>query len=116
MRKKILRRSLFTPAIDTVPAELHFLMLANQRKLYPLVFDCVAQSLAGVRKHPTGIMLRVRIATEKCSNAVLISRIKTRFFRSVNDISIEQERPLHSTIAFWKRECYEITMTIDYQQ
>src|SRR6516162_8332739 len=31
--------------VFTLPAELHSLMLANQRKLYPLLFDCAAQSL-----------------------------------------------------------------------
>jgi hypothetical protein len=31
--------------VFTLPAELNFLMLANQRKLYPLLFDCAAQSL-----------------------------------------------------------------------
>jgi hypothetical protein len=29
----------------TLPAELNSLMLANQRRLYPLLFDCAAQSL-----------------------------------------------------------------------
>ena len=31
--------------VFTLPAELNSLMLANQRKLYPLLFDCAAQSL-----------------------------------------------------------------------
>jgi hypothetical protein len=31
--------------VRLLPAELNFLMLANQRKLYPLLFDCAAQSL-----------------------------------------------------------------------
>jgi hypothetical protein len=31
--------------VFTLPAELNCLMLANQRKLYPLLFDCAAQSL-----------------------------------------------------------------------
>src|SRR5215831_664745 len=31
--------------VFTLPAELHSLMLANQRKLYLLLFDCAAQSL-----------------------------------------------------------------------
>src|SRR5258707_2522321 len=31
--------------VFTLPAELNALMLANQRKLYPLLFECVAQSL-----------------------------------------------------------------------
>jgi putative transposase/transposase-like zinc-binding protein len=31
--------------VFTLPAELNSLMLANQRRLYPLLFDCAAQSL-----------------------------------------------------------------------
>jgi hypothetical protein len=31
--------------VFTLPTELNCLMLANQRKLYPLLFDCAAQSL-----------------------------------------------------------------------
>ena len=31
--------------VFTLPAELNALMLANQRRLYPLLFDCAAQSL-----------------------------------------------------------------------
>ena len=31
--------------VFTLPAELHSLVLANQRRLYPLLFDCAAQSL-----------------------------------------------------------------------
>ena len=31
--------------VFTLPAELNCLMLANQPKLYPLLFDCAAQSL-----------------------------------------------------------------------
>jgi Putative transposase/Transposase zinc-binding domain len=31
--------------VFTLPAELNSLMLANQRKLYPLLFECAAQSL-----------------------------------------------------------------------
>ena len=31
--------------VFTLPEELNSLMLANQRKLYPLLFDCAAQSL-----------------------------------------------------------------------
>ena len=31
--------------VFTLPAELNSLMLANQRKLYPLLIDCAAQSL-----------------------------------------------------------------------
>jgi hypothetical protein len=31
--------------VFTLPAEVNSLMLANQRKLYPLLFDCAAQSL-----------------------------------------------------------------------
>ena len=31
--------------VFTLPAELHSLVLANQRKLYPLLFECAAQSL-----------------------------------------------------------------------
>src|SRR5207245_9056943 len=31
--------------VFTLPAELNSLMLANQRRLYPLLFDCATQSL-----------------------------------------------------------------------
>ena len=31
--------------VFTLPAELNFLVLANQRRLYPLLFECAAQSL-----------------------------------------------------------------------
>src|SRR5271169_99746 len=37
--------------VFTLPAELNSLMLANQRKLYPLLFDCAAQSLLEFHPH-----------------------------------------------------------------
>ncbi len=39
------RQSTYYHCVFTLPAELYSLMLANQRKLYPLLFDCAAQSL-----------------------------------------------------------------------
>jgi len=39
--------------VFTLPAELNSLMLANQRKLYPLLFDCAAQSLLEFGTQPT---------------------------------------------------------------
>jgi hypothetical protein len=33
------------PCVFTLPAELNSLVLANQRRLYPLLFECAAQSL-----------------------------------------------------------------------
>ena len=39
--------------VFTLPAELNSLVLANQRRLYPLLFECAAQEPAGVWAQPT---------------------------------------------------------------